>query len=92
MLTTFNRTLAESLKDQLQMLEPKIVLATDLGETGVYVAGVDQIVNQVVTRAGDLGGRDGNPGSVAAVLGPRTAEIRRTRPGRWQAADQARRG
>ncbi|GAA4388323.1 3'-5' exonuclease [Tsukamurella soli] len=85
-LTTFNRTLAESLKEQIQLLEPKIGLAKDLGDAGVYIASVDQIAHRVVSHAGDLGGRDGNPGPVAAVLGPRTAQIRSTRAGRWQAA------
>ncbi|MET9327987.1 3'-5' exonuclease [Tsukamurella sp. NPDC003166] len=89
-LTTFNRTLADSLKDQIRLLDPNIALTDTLGAPGVYIASVDQIAHQVVARAGDLGGRDGKPGPVAAVLGPRTAQIRSTRAGRWQpAAEQA---
>ncbi|TWS20028.1 AAA family ATPase [Tsukamurella asaccharolytica] len=89
-LTTFNRTLADSLVDQLRLLDAGLPLADSLGSPGIHIASVDSIAHAVITRAADLGGRDGDPGPVAEVLGPRTAQIRATRPGRWQAAaDQA---
>ncbi|KXP01534.1 3'-5' exonuclease [Tsukamurella pseudospumae] len=89
-LTTFNRTLAESLQDQIRLLDPQIAFADELGAPGVYIGSVDQIAHRVVANAGDLGGHDGAPGPVVEVLGPRTAQLRSTRAGRWQAAaDQA---
>ncbi|GBF17238.1 putative ATP-dependent DNA helicase YjcD [Rhodococcus sp. Br-6] len=75
-LTTFNRTLAETLKSQLAILDSSVVLAGDLGRPGVYIAGVDAIATRVLgSFAGDLGGSDGSAGSVAQVLGPRTTEV-----------------
>jgi superfamily I DNA/RNA helicase len=68
-LTTFNRTLADELAKQLKALDPTVVLAADLGEPGVYVAGVDAIARRVLAKAGDL--------SLAAteVLGARTGQV-----------------
>ncbi|KXP05869.1 ATP-dependent helicase [Tsukamurella tyrosinosolvens] len=89
-LTTFNRTLAESLQDQIRLLDPNAALTDELGAPGVFIGSVDQIAHRIVAGAGDLGGHDGNPGPVVQVLGPRTAQLRSTRAGRWQAAaDQA---
>nr|WP_240959848.1 3'-5' exonuclease [Rhodococcus sp. HNM0563] len=86
-LTTYNRTLADSLKAQLQLLDPSIPLAAELGEPGVYIAGVDAIAYQVIASAGDLGGTDGKPGPVVDVLGPRTSRILdRTRDDEWRVA------
>ena len=68
-LTTFNRTLADELAKQLKALDPNIALAADLGEPGVYVAGVDAIARRVLAMAGDL--------SLVAteVLGARTGQV-----------------
>lgn len=85
-LTTFNRTLADALKDQIRLLDPLISLVNEPGVPGVYIGSVDQIAHHVVSHAGDLGGHDGTPGPVVHVLGPRTAQIRSTKAGRWQAA------
>ncbi|MFD0449596.1 UvrD-helicase domain-containing protein [Rhodococcus aetherivorans] len=77
-LTTFNRTLADALQEQLSVLDSTIVLAAELGEPGIYIAGVDAIAHRVLTSfAIELGGADGNPGAVAQVLGPRTAQVSR---------------
>ena len=67
-LTTFNRTLADELAKQLKVLDPSVVLAGDLGQPGVYVAGVDAIARRVLATAGDLSE------AVTQVLGARTAQ------------------
>jgi superfamily I DNA/RNA helicase len=75
-LTTFNRTLADALKDQFQILDSSIPLATDLGNPGVYIAGVDAIAHRIVATAGQsLAGTSDQPGAVVEVLGPRTSQI-----------------
>jgi len=86
-LTTYNRTLADSLKTQLQLLDSSIPIASHLGEPGVYIAGIDSIAYQLLASAGDLGGSDGKPGPVADVLGPRTSRVLdRTRDDEWRYA------
>ena len=84
-LSTFSRTLAESLKEQFQVLDPSVPLASDLGKSGVYIAGVDAIAHRIVATAGEgLAGANGNPGAVAEVLGPRTAQVLKpTNPQAW---------
>lgn len=75
-LTTFNRTLARSLADQLRLLDPDIPIVDELGKPGVFVAGLDQIASQVLRRpAARLHDTDAEPGSVAAVLGSRTPQV-----------------
>src|SRR5699024_8464378 len=51
-LTTFNRTLAENLKDQLLLLDPHVVLAETPGDEGIYVGGIDSLAYRVLTGAG----------------------------------------
>lgn len=86
-LTTFNQTLAQSLAEQLRILDSDIVVADDLGSPGVYVAGVDTIARRVLVTASGLGGGNGKPGPVAEVLGPRTAEVLKvTAAQAWQSA------
>lgn len=89
-LTTFNHTLAQGLTEQLKVLDPSITFASDLGQPGIYVAGVDAIARRVLIGASELGGADGQPGPVAQVLGARTAEVLKvTSDYAWQsAADQ----
>lgn len=86
-LTTFNQTLAQNLLEQLKILDGSLKLADDLGDEGIFVSGVDTIARRVLTTAAALGGADGQAGPVAAVLGPRTAEVLRvTPPHAWKAA------
>ena len=92
-LTTFTRTLASSLEESLQVLDPKAPRAKRLGDAGVYVAGIDQLVHRVLTMAKpDFAGPD-LPGAraVAAVLGRRSGGIEGILPdykihGFWQEA------
>lgn len=83
-LTTFNRTLADDLAKQLNVLDNSVVIAGDLGEPGIYVAGVDAIARRVLTTAGDLSL------AVAQVLGARTAQVLNPTPDKaWEnAAEQ----
>jgi superfamily I DNA/RNA helicase len=86
-LTTFNHTLAEGLTEQLKTLDSSLNLADDLGQPGIYVAGIDTIARRVLTNASGLGGGNGQAGPVARVLGPRTAEVLKVTPGQaWKAA------
>ncbi|BBY36829.1 DNA helicase [Mycobacterium mantenii] len=86
-LTTFNQTLAQSLAEQLRILDADIVVADDLGSPGVYVAGVDTIARRVLATASGLGGGNGQPGPVAEALGPRTAEVLKVTPAQaWHSA------
>ncbi|MGV0834497.1 3'-5' exonuclease [Mycolicibacterium thermoresistibile] len=86
-LTTFNQTLAQNLSEQLKILDNSLKIADDLGDEGIHVAGVDTIARRVLTTASALGGESGQPGPVATVLGPRTAEVLRVTSGHaWKAA------
>ncbi|PFG18537.1 UvrD-helicase domain-containing protein [Serinibacter salmoneus] len=87
-LTTFNRTLADSLREQLLSLDPEVPLAKAPGQPGVYVGGVDQVAYQVLREAGSaLAGSQSSTGAVAQVLGPRTAQVLQgTAPGAWAEA------
>ncbi|GAA3946026.1 3'-5' exonuclease [Pseudoclavibacter caeni] len=49
-LTTFTRSLADALQAQLIALDDEILLAEHLGESGVLVRGVDQLVSEVLQR------------------------------------------
>jgi len=92
-LTTFNQTLAQSLAEQLRILDANIVVADDLSSPGVYVAGVDTIARRVLATASGLGGGNGQPGPVAEVLGPRTAEVLKvTSAHAWQSAAEQHNG
>ncbi|WP_328812285.1 3'-5' exonuclease [Rhodococcus sp. NBC_00297] len=75
-LTTFNRTLADSLVEQLKLLDPSLPIAADVGQPGIFVASVDSIAARVLHRhKGDLDGTADDPGPVGRVLGPRTSEL-----------------
>ncbi|GAB2622909.1 3'-5' exonuclease [Pseudactinotalea suaedae] len=86
-LTTFNRTLADSLSDQLAVLDPKVPTVS-LGGSGVTVASVDALVRKVLTAPdAGLASTEGAMGAVERVLGPRTIEVvSQTAQGAWQAA------
>ncbi|MGQ4538420.1 UvrD-helicase domain-containing protein [Dermabacteraceae bacterium P7074] len=49
-LTTFTRNLADSLTQQVRQLDPQIKIAANLGDTGIYVCGADQLANEALTR------------------------------------------
>ena len=87
-LTTFNRTLADALKDQLRILDSSIPVATDLGQPGVYIGSVDAIAHRILaTSANELTATEGSLGPVAEVLGPRTAQvIKQTNAQAWTTA------
>jgi hypothetical protein len=51
-LTTFTRNLADALRQNLRELDPTVPLVA-LGEPGVCVIGVDQLVYAVLDRAGE---------------------------------------
>ena len=52
-LTTYNKTLAESLVVGISKLDGHLPLAPKLGSSGLYVGGVDSLVSQVVRTASD---------------------------------------
>lgn len=51
-LTTFTHNLANSLRDSLAQLDPRIAQTTELGRPGVYIAGVDALASAVIRSAG----------------------------------------
>lgn len=86
-LTTYNRTLADSLRTQLKLLDPTLPLVDELGAPGIYVAGIDAIAHRVISSSDSLAGSDGKPGPVTEVLGPRTSQVLRpTRQEEWRNA------
>ncbi|GAB3165144.1 3'-5' exonuclease [Myceligenerans halotolerans] len=72
-LTTFNTTLADSLRDNLLLLDPKAPLAAELGSPGIYIAGVDAIARRVLVNADRL--RLPFQEAVSTVLSTRPADI-----------------
>lgn len=54
-LATFNKTLAQGLRDSLLALDPTITLAEKPGEPGVYVSGIDRLAAACLRTATDLG-------------------------------------
>ncbi|MEV6429876.1 3'-5' exonuclease [Nocardia sp. NPDC051463] len=53
-LTTFNKTLAQGLRDSLVALDPTITLAVRPGERGVYVTGIDGLAAAHLRSTTDL--------------------------------------
>lgn len=51
LLTTFTRGLAESLKSQMNALNPAFPEAGDPGERGLWISGVDALVRKVLDNA-----------------------------------------
>jgi superfamily I DNA/RNA helicase len=70
-LTTFTKTLAESMRRDLLALDPEIVLAKALGDPGVFVVGVDAAVSAALKTAAP--GELKEP--IQRVLGQRTDRI-----------------
>lgn len=51
-LTTFTTNLADALSADLARLDPKLPLATTLGGSGAFVAGIDALASSVIKGAG----------------------------------------
>ncbi|MGO3431737.1 MAG: 3'-5' exonuclease [Cellulosimicrobium funkei] len=90
-LTTYNKTLASSLQETLRLLDPTVPIAKNLGDPGVYVAGVDALSRRVLTKAEDVHVASAAWGeTVAAVLGPRSPYVLDlTAAARWDAVVSA---
>ncbi|MGW5454750.1 3'-5' exonuclease [Nocardia sp. NPDC003979] len=65
-VTTFNKTLAKSMQDDLLTLDPNITIAAKPGDPGVYVAGIDSLASAILSRRKDL------DAAFDAVFGPGT--------------------
>ncbi|MDN5747507.1 MAG: AAA family ATPase [Pseudonocardia sp.] len=80
-LTTFTTNLAESLRESLAQLDPRVPQAAELGEPGVFIAGVDALAAAVIRGAGgEL------TSAVTAVLGEERSSPNGRVPGtRWRA-------
>jgi superfamily I DNA/RNA helicase len=79
-LTTFTKNLAESLRDSLALLDPKITQSPHLDQPGVHVAGVDALAAAVIRAAGP-----GIANAVELVLGDaRSAPTGRVPATRWR--------
>ena len=79
-LTTFTTNLAESLRDSLALLDPKITQSPTLGQPGVHVAGVDALAAAVIRLAGP-----GIADALTLVLGDaRSAPTGRVPATRWR--------
>lgn len=70
-LTTYSRTLADSLVQNLRLLDPTVTIATHLGDAGVHVVGVDQLAVAAMKRAGS--GVD-RAAVIEATVGPRAVD------------------
>jgi superfamily I DNA/RNA helicase len=53
-LTTFTRTLADALAQQVRALAPHVPRPSALGGDGIHVTGVDRIAHSTITSAQDL--------------------------------------
>ncbi|WP_430784549.1 UvrD-helicase domain-containing protein [Actinoplanes sp. G11-F43] len=79
-LTTFTTNLADSLRDNLALLDPIVTQSTAIGQPGVYVAGVDALAAAVIRSAGAA-----IANAVLRVLGDtRSAPTSRTSTTRWR--------
>lgn len=79
-LTTFTTNLADALSDSLAQLDPRVPQVKKLGQSGVYVTGVDALASAVLRGAGSS-----LADSVREVLGEdRSAPLARTAGTRWR--------
>lgn len=82
-LTTFTRTLADALAQQVRTLAPSIPRPDVLGAPGIHVTGVDRIAHGVVTTAQDLA-------PMSSVLGWDARRVKFSRHARaWATAVEA---
>lgn len=80
-MTTFTTNLADSLRESLSQLDPRVRLVGTLGQPGVHVSGVDALAAAVIRSAGPAIGA-----AVEAVLGERRTEVSgRVPSARWRA-------
>lgn len=80
-MTTFTTNLADSMRESLEQLDPRVTRAAGLGKPGVHVAGVDALAAAVLRAAGA-----GINQAIDAVLGePRTDPNQRVPNQRWHA-------
>ncbi|HEY8589711.1 MAG TPA: UvrD-helicase domain-containing protein [Naasia sp.] len=80
-LTTFTTNLADSLRESLAQLDPRVPQAAQLGEPGVFIAGVDALAAAVIRGAGGE-----IASAVTAVLGEERSNPNGRVPGtRWRA-------
>lgn len=84
-LTTFNRTLAEGVEEQLLLLDPAVSL-TRMGEAGVTVASVDSLAHTAIRNARDRGNLARLNAAMQAVLGGVRPEMDSRRGPRWETA------
>lgn len=75
-LTTFTKELATILESNLRILDPDIAFATKLGQSGIYVGGIDSLAVQVLRQSTEL-----EPAS-QDVFGHSTFQWRGQRPDR----------
>lgn len=68
-LTTYNKTLAESLETGIAKLNGRLPIASNLGAAGLHIGGVDSLVSQVIHAASDAEQR----AAMRAVFGYETA-------------------
>ncbi|MGW7477074.1 UvrD-helicase domain-containing protein [Nonomuraea muscovyensis] len=80
-LTTFTTNLADSLRESLAQLDPRIPQTTALDQPGVYIAGVDALAAAVIRSAGTE-----IAGAVRDVLGEARSNPNGRAPvARWRA-------
>lgn len=84
-LTTYNKTLAASLRAHLLLLDKTVRIAKQLGERGVYIGTVDAISWRLVSRAAEYG-IDVQHAATELLGRPRAQVVQATAPGAWDAA------
>ncbi|MBD7949737.1 3'-5' exonuclease [Oerskovia rustica] len=84
-LTTYNKTLATSLRAHLLLLDKTVRIAKQFGEPGVYIGTVDAISWRLVSRAAEYG-LDVQHAATELLGRPRTQVVRATTHGAWDAA------
>lgn len=71
LLTTYTKTLAESLRSDVKSLDPHVRFAAKPGDPGVHVNGIDAVVHAVITSAHP----EKRAIAVERVLGTRSGDI-----------------
>lgn len=71
LLTTYTKTLADSLKSSMKLLDPTVPLTDTLDHPGIYIAGIDAVANRVLRGLPD----DDRTNAVRAAIGARSGAI-----------------